>query len=269
MGFIMLCRETELLTDILALYGLVYNDRPGDIEGLITMKDIESLVSAKPAMVPAKDAMKRCLAQLDETTYNKMHKDDASLAVVVSLVLREVLQSNLSRFEHRVMGTALTGWVELGQLLATGGLGHDMREKAHSLVPFFNQHAQMAWGELEPTDLLENDMALLFQVVQEQMASLLDKTELAETLLAVQEKQQEGDIPALYRAMQQCLIAQGDEDLASQITNPDSALARCLVNRGRLFSKYELEDGQHIYLITDFETETTPRTTTAMYTDDY
>lgn len=38
---------------------------------------------------------------------------------------------------------------------------------------------------------------------------------------------------------------------------------------GRLLSKYKLDDGQDIYLITDFECEEQPRLTTALFTHDY
>lgn len=38
---------------------------------------------------------------------------------------------------------------------------------------------------------------------------------------------------------------------------------------GRLLSKYKLDDGQDIYLITDFESENEPKRTTAMFVDDY
>ena len=38
---------------------------------------------------------------------------------------------------------------------------------------------------------------------------------------------------------------------------------------GRLLSKYKLDGGENIYLITDFEAEGEPRRTTAMFTHDY
>lgn len=38
---------------------------------------------------------------------------------------------------------------------------------------------------------------------------------------------------------------------------------------GRLLSKYKLDDGKDIYLITDFECEEQPRHTTAMFVQDY
>lgn len=50
-----------------------------------------------------------------------------------------------------------------------------------------------------------------------------------------------------------------------QIAN-DIALATM---DGRLLSKYRLIDGKEIYIITDFETEESPRYTTAMFIEDY
>ena len=38
---------------------------------------------------------------------------------------------------------------------------------------------------------------------------------------------------------------------------------------GRLLSKYRLDDGENIYLITDFECDEQPRHTTAMFVNDY
>ena len=38
---------------------------------------------------------------------------------------------------------------------------------------------------------------------------------------------------------------------------------------GRLLSKYKLDGGENIYLITDFEADGEPRRTTAMFTHDY
>lgn len=40
-------------------------------------------------------------------------------------------------------------------------------------------------------------------------------------------------------------------------------------NDGRLLSKYRLDDGEDIYLITDFESDEQPRMTTALFTHDY
>lgn len=39
--------------------------------------------------------------------------------------------------------------------------------------------------------------------------------------------------------------------------------------KGRLLSKYQLDDGKNIYLITDFECDEQPRHTTAMFVEDY
>ena len=40
-------------------------------------------------------------------------------------------------------------------------------------------------------------------------------------------------------------------------------------NEGRLLSKYRLDDGESIYLITDLECDEQPRHTTALFTHDY
>lgn len=230
----MLCRESELLTDVHTLYAIAYNNRPAtpESDALVTMSDVElSALREKPVhdLVTASHSLKRCLTHLDDKKVTELRHQDASIAKVVSLVMRDAIQGALSRFHYRMMGVPFTGWVELGQLMATGMLAHAMEEQSHSLVPFFNQHAQMQWGELGVTDCMENDMALLCQVVQEQMA-----------LLSLEDQPE-----------------------------PNIGLHQCLERHGRLFSKYELEGGEHIYIITDFETPGSQRTTTAMYTDDY
>lgn len=91
--------------------------------------------------------------------------------------------------------------------------------------------------------------------------------ELGKTLchhaLAHHAQEQGIDLMPFFYNHSQCNWGMLTDD--DQITN----FVALHTQEGRLLSKYKLDDGQDIYLITDFECEEQPRLTTAMFTHDY